>query len=238
MDDLKLFGRNQRHWNSGQDGINGRYGDDFWIDKCADINIRRGKIPNSEGIQLPDESTIKHLEERVYKYLVGHNLSTIRWRTRSEKSIFQEKPVPKSKLNGGKIISSVNTWAVPLVRYSAGSVDWNKNERQQMDVKIRKLFNKLRSVLKIERHYDVYLPRNEGGRGLSSVDDCIDTECRALGKYFKNNNDGWLREEWKKKGDQDWRRSRNVQKATTHWTTQRVEREDFSRFTCRRSSNG
>ena len=36
------------------------------------------------------------------------------------------KKVLKSKLNGGSLVQGVNTWAVPLLRYSAAFISWRK----------------------------------------------------------------------------------------------------------------
>ena len=33
------------------------------------------------------------------------------------------RKILKSKLNGGNIIKAINSWAVPVVRYTAGIID-------------------------------------------------------------------------------------------------------------------
>ena len=45
----------------------------------------------------------------------------------------------ESKLNGGNVIKAINTWAVAVLRYSGGILDWNKDELQNMDRKTRKI---------------------------------------------------------------------------------------------------
>ena len=49
------------------------------------------------------------------------------------------RKVAQSKLNGGNLIRAINTWAVSLVRYSGGTVDWKKQEVQDVDHRTRKL---------------------------------------------------------------------------------------------------
>ena len=44
------------------------------------------------------------------------------------------KLVMKSQLNGKKKIRAANTWAVSLTRYGAGTVKWNKEELQEIDI--------------------------------------------------------------------------------------------------------
>ena len=38
------------------------------------------------------------------------------------------RKVAQSKLNGGNLIRAINTWAVSLLRYSGGIVDWKTQE--------------------------------------------------------------------------------------------------------------
>ena len=50
------------------------------------------------------------------------------------------RKVLKSKLNGGNLVSGVNTWAVFLLRYSSAFVSWRKSKLQAVDRKTRTLF--------------------------------------------------------------------------------------------------
>ena len=40
------------------------------------------------------------------------------------------KAILKSKLNFGTTVKAINTWAVSVIRYSAGIVDWKNSELQ------------------------------------------------------------------------------------------------------------
>ena len=42
----------------------------------------------------------------------------------------------------------------------------------------------------------LYVPRKEGGKGMMSIEDCVNLESRALGQYLKNNEDEWLKSAW------------------------------------------
>ena len=57
----------------------------------------------------------------------------------SKKYIKKLRKVLKLKLNGGNLVSGVNTWAVSLLRYLAAFVSWRKSELQAIDRKTRKL---------------------------------------------------------------------------------------------------
>ena len=91
--------------------------------------------------------------------------------------------VLKSKLNGGKLVRGVNTWEVSLLRYSAVFVSWRKGELQAIDRKTRKLFT-IYGALHPKSDVDrLYIPRKEGGRGLISIEDCVELEIRGLVVY-------------------------------------------------------
>ena len=51
------------------------------------------------------------------------------------------RKILKSKLNGGNIIKAINSWAVPVVRYTAGIMDWTQAELEDLDRKTRKLMS-------------------------------------------------------------------------------------------------
>ena len=49
------------------------------------------------------------------------------------------RTILKSKLNGGNIISAINSRAVSIIRYGAGIIGWTKAELQALDTKTRKM---------------------------------------------------------------------------------------------------
>ena len=59
--------------------------------------------------------------------------------TVSKEYIRRIRKILGSKLNGGNIITAINSWAVSVIRYGAGIINWTKAELQQMDRKTRKL---------------------------------------------------------------------------------------------------
>ena len=89
----------------------------------------------------------------------------------------------KSKLNGGNLVRGVNTWAVSLLRYLAAFVSGRKSELQAIDRKTRKLvtiYGALNSTSDFDR---LYIPRKTGGRGLISIEDCVELAIRGFEVY-------------------------------------------------------
>ena len=90
------------------------------------------------------------------------------------------RKVLKSKLNGGNLVRGVNTWAVSLLRYSAAFGSWRKSELQAINKKTRKLFTIYRALHPKSNVERLYIPRNEGGRGLMSTEDCVELAISGL----------------------------------------------------------
>ena len=49
------------------------------------------------------------------------------------------RKILETKLNSRNLIKGINTWAVPLVRYSGPFLKWTRDELKQMDQRTRKL---------------------------------------------------------------------------------------------------
>ena len=101
----------------------------------------------------------------------------------SKEYIRRLRNVLKSKLNGGNLVHGVNTWVVSLIRYSAAFVSWRKSELQGIDRKTRTLFT-MYGALHPKSDVDrLCIPRKEGGRGLISIEDCVELAIRGLEVY-------------------------------------------------------
>ena len=77
----------------------------------------------------------------------------------------------KSKLNGGNIVSAINSRAVSIVRYGAGVISWTKMELEELDRRTRKLMTIYRAHHPKADVNRLYLQRWKGGRGLLGLED-------------------------------------------------------------------
>ncbi|XP_068208495.1 uncharacterized protein [Palaemon carinicauda] len=139
MDNIKLYVKNIKEIDTLIQIVRIVSGDirmEFGIEKCALVNIQKGKVTRAEGIKLPDGSNIKHRDETEYKYwgmMEGENIKHQEMKDTIRKEYMQRfKAILNSKLNAGNMIKAINTMAVPVIRYSAGIVEWTncntKNE--------------------------------------------------------------------------------------------------------------
>ena len=191
MDELKLYSRSEKGLDLLAQTVrvfSEDIGMEFGMERCVMLVMETGKIINSVGIELPDGKVIKSLQEgESYKYLgvleADKYLEEKMKLNVSKEYIRRLRKVLKSKWNGGNLVRGVNTWAVSLIRYSAEFVSWRKSELQAIDRKTRKLFaiyGALHPKSDVDR---LYIPKQEGRRGLKSIENCVELAIRGLEVY-------------------------------------------------------
>ena len=202
MDDLKLYGKSTKETESLLNTVRIFSQDiamEFGLDKCATLYIYRGTVQATQGIEMPNSTTIKGLSlEEGYKYLgilqsgeVKH--SHVKQKTSSE-YLRRVRKLLKSKLNGGNTIKGINSWAVPVIRYTAGIVDWTLAELDELDRKTRKLMTANHALHPQSDVDRLYLPRSEGGRGLQQIRQTVEEEKRSLSEYVSSRKEAALQE--------------------------------------------
>ena len=100
--------------------------------------------------------------------------------------------VLQSKLNGGNTIGAINTWAVSLVCYTAGIINWRKDELEAMDRKSRKMMticNSLHPAADVDR---LCTPRKHDGTGLISIQESIYMEGESLSRCIEDREEELL----------------------------------------------
>ena len=134
MDDLKLYGKSENEVKglvSTVEVFSQDIGMEFGIKKFGVIIIK-----STDGIELPSGERIE-IEEDGFKYMGILEHDRVKEKEMKDKfknNYFRRaKLILKSKLNGRNKIMALNTWAVPILRYGAGILKWNKNELQEMD---------------------------------------------------------------------------------------------------------
>ncbi|XP_023216726.1 uncharacterized protein LOC111619278 [Centruroides sculpturatus] len=196
MDDLKLYGKSETEICSLTNTVRIFSNDirmEFGLDKCATVALRRGKITESEGINMPNGQTIKCHQPEAYKYLGILQLDSIRHKqvkTLISREYTQRiRKILKSKLNGGNTIKAMNTWPIPVIRYTADFINWTQAELDNLDRKTRKLMTIYCSLHPRSDVDQLYLPRRLGGRGLLQVKQTVEEEKYALAEYVKDSGE-------------------------------------------------
>ena len=97
-----------------------------------------------------------------------------------------------TKLSSRNLIKGINTWAVPLVRYSGPFLKWTREELKQMDQGTRKLMTMHKALHPRDEVDRLYVSRKEGGRGLASIEDSVDASIQRLGDYIEKHERGLI----------------------------------------------
>ena len=89
------------------------------------------------------------------------------------------------------MISGINAWAVSVLCYSAGIVDWTVEELVSMDRRTRKILAMDGCMHTRSNIARLYLPRKEGGRGLISTEECVKKESKSLHGHLRETTE-WM----------------------------------------------
>ena len=200
MDDIKLFAKNERELETLIHAVriySQDIGMEFGIEKCAMLVMKSGKWHLTDEIELPNHDRIRTLEEReTYKYLGILEADTIK-QVQMKDMIRKEylrrtRKLLEIKLSSRNLIKGVNTWAVPLVRYSGPFLKWTREELKQIDQRIRKLMTMHKALHPRDDVDRLYVSRKEGGRGLTSIEDTVDESIQRLEDYIEKHERGLI----------------------------------------------
>ena len=102
--------------------------------KTVMLIMKSGKKQITEGIELPNQERIKTPKEKEnFKYLGILEADTIKQAKMKEKITKKyhrrTRKLLESKLSGRNLIKGLNTWIVPLIRYSRSLLKWAKEDK-------------------------------------------------------------------------------------------------------------
>ena len=200
MDDIKLFAKNEKELETlihtikiySQD-----IGMEFGIETCALLVMKSGKRHLTDGIELPYQDKIRTLaKNETYKYLgilEADTIKQVEMKNKIQKEyVRRTRKQLETKLNSRNLIKGINTWAVPLVRYSGPFLKWTREELRQMDQITRKLMTMHKALYPRDDVDRLYVPRKERGRGLTSIEDSVDASIQWLEDYIEKHEGGLI----------------------------------------------
>ena len=142
------------------------------------------------GIELPNQYKIRMLaENETYKYLGILEADTIKQvemkNKIQEEYLRRTRKLLETKLSSRNLIKGINTWAVPLVRYSGPFLKLTPEELRQM-VQMHKALHPSDDMDRL------YVSRKEGGRGLASIEDTVDASIQRLEENIEKHAGGLI----------------------------------------------
>ena len=200
MDDLKLFVKSDDQVDSLVQAVFTFSEDicmEFGLKKCGVVVLKKGKLVKFDVIHLPNQEKMKEVDENGYTYIGIRELDEIKEHKMKNKVTVEYKMrlrlILKSKQNGKNKIQAINIWAVALLIYGAGIINWKVGDLKIMYRTTRKsltMYGALHPKCDIDR---LYLKRKKGGRGLISIETCVRLEENNLGLYVRQSNEMLLK---------------------------------------------
>ena len=200
MDDINLFAEKEKELETLIHAVriySQDIGMEFGIEKCAMLVMKCGKRHLTDGMEQRNQNKIKTFAEKeTYKYLGTLEADTIKQVELKEKIqkeyLRRTRKLLETKLSCRNLIKGINTWAVPLVRYSGPFLKWTKEELNQMDQRTRKLMTMHKALHPRDDVDRLYVSRKEGGRGLASIEDTVDASIQRLEDYIEKHERGLI----------------------------------------------
>ncbi|CAG4944763.1 unnamed protein product [Parnassius apollo] len=197
MDDLKLFASSRSHLMELLNitcEFSNSIGMELGTDKCAVLHVERGRVANSEGIDLSMPVNLKTLSEaETYRYLgmsqnIGIDEAGMK---QSVCDVFYARltKVLNSLLSGVNKTHAYNGWVMPALIYTFGILRWTQTELNALDRKVRTTMTSHRMHHPRSSVMRLYLPRKHGGRGFLSALTMHNREVCSLRDYFLARSD-------------------------------------------------
>ena len=148
-------------------------------------------------MELPKQDKIKTLaENETYKYLgilEADTIKQVEMKDKIQKEYLRRtRQLLETKLTRRDLIKGINTWAIPLVRYSGPFLKWTRDELKQMNQKTRKLVTMHKTLHPRDDVDRLYVSRKEGGRGPASIEDSVDASIQRFEDYIQKRDRGLI----------------------------------------------
>ena len=168
----------------------------FWgLDKCATINIVRGKLQiNEENVSITDTEELKILDtDDHYKFLGKYENSVqVEQQVCNEATSEYLKRLPviwSRNISIPKKVLATKTFALPTLQYHMWTTDWTVIQLKDIDRRTREI---LRTEGGIHHHESIkllYLPEELGGSGMKNVEDTYKLTRIKMANYLNNSDD-------------------------------------------------
>ena len=161
---------------------------EFGIEKCAMLVMKSGKQRLTDGMELSNQNKIKTFAENetYLDILEADTIKQVEMKNKIQKEYLRRtRKLLETKLSSRNLIKGINTWAVPLVRYSGHFLKWTRDYLKQMDQRTRKLMTMHQALhprVDVDR---LYVSRKEEGRGLASIEDSVEVLIQRLEDYIQ-----------------------------------------------------
>ena len=104
-------------------------GMEFGIEKCAMLVMKSGKRHLTDGMELPNQDTPAEDETWYLGILEAEIIKQVEMKDKIQKEhLRRTRKLLETKLSNRNLIKGINTWAVPLFRYTGPFLKWSKEQ--------------------------------------------------------------------------------------------------------------
>ena len=170
---------------------------EFGTEKCALLVMKSANRHITDGMELQNHDRIRTLQENeTYEYsgiLEADTIKQVQMKDTIRKEYLKRtRKLLETRPSSRNLIKGINTWAVPLVRYSGPFLKWTRDELKQMDQRTRKLMTMHKALHPRDDIDRLYVSRKEGGRGLTRFEDTVDAFIQRLEDYIEKHERGLI----------------------------------------------
>ena len=126
------------------------------------------------------------LEEIVVAQRFGADLSKTRQGVERE-YVTRTRVVWWSRIHVRGKVEAQNTWGAGVMQYSLGTIDWPRSTMKELDRTTRRIMRQNQAHQYGTSIARLYLPRNEGGRGLVNLEHKWEVETPMAATYLHSN---------------------------------------------------
>jgi hypothetical protein len=190
IDDLKIYARNAEHMERCKALIQEFSNDiqmEFGLDKCAVVHIKKGEVIDSPVVKdtplLTGDDNYRYLGILQADKVLHEEVKEIA----KKEYLRRVRAILRKGISAKNTTSSIQSFAMPILRYGFGVIRWTQGELRAIDCKTRKILYKYKFHHPKSDIHRLYLSRSLGGRGLIGAMDCYRQECTKMANYINSN---------------------------------------------------
>lgn len=191
MDDIKLYASTQTHLKALlkiTEQITNDIKMSFGISKCKAQHIEKGKWTDTLTETLNDQILENMEEHETYKYLGFQQSTKIDHTSIKNHLSLQYKKrlnqILKTQLNSKNLCKAINTYAIPILTYSFGIINWTKTDIDNLERTTRRQLTKHRKLHPNSCTQRLTIPRLQGGRGFIDIQNLHNSQISTLRQFF------------------------------------------------------
>ena len=193
----------------------------YGISKCVEIVFKRGKMARGEELEILEEriKAIDPDENEVYKFLGTEQADGIK--TKKDFELVQGevnkrvKILTSTELNNVNLVRAINTKLIPVAAYPMNVCKFTDGELKELDQVIKRELRSKNMLGKQSSNERMYLIREDGGRGITSLRDIYKETRLRVACYMACLQNKLIKPAWRRENTKD--KNSVVEEAIKKW---------------------